>query len=136
MRQMNSSLGSRLSWFRRNERGEKIIAAAVLALAAFLLFYNLDLNPRPWQDEGAVASVAKSLVQNGVYATKTSDGYETYGGVQSVGPTVVLPIALAYRLWGVGLVQGRWVMALYALYHAALYQTVRLCSTGVWQSLR
>src|SRR5262249_51695381 len=32
----------------------------------------------------------------------------------SVGPTVVLPLALAYRLWGVGLVQGRVVMALFA----------------------
>ena len=62
-----------------------------------------------------MASIAKSLAQDGVYATKTSDGYETYGGVQSVGPTVVLPIALAYRLMGeYGLVQARWVMALYA----------------------
>jgi 4-amino-4-deoxy-L-arabinose transferase-like glycosyltransferase len=110
-------------WLRHNERWERLLAFAILMLAAFLLFYNLDLNPRPWQDEGAVASIAKSLVQDGVYATQSSDGYQTYGGVQSVGPTVVLPIALAYRLWGVGLVQGRWVMALYAfvtlvlLYH-------------------
>ena len=120
---MTSSLFKSLGWLKHNHRWEIILAAAILALGAFLLFYNLDLNPRPWQDEGAVASIAKSLVQNGVYATKTSDGYETYGGVQSVGPTVVLPMALAYRLWGVGLVQGRWVMALYAfvtlvlLYH-------------------
>jgi len=110
-------------WLRHNERWERLLAFAILMLAAFLLFYNLDLNPRPWQDEGAVASIAKTLVQDGVYATQSSDGYQTYGGVQSVGPTVVLPIALAYRLWGVGLVQARWVMALYAfvtlvlLYH-------------------
>ncbi len=111
---MTSSLSKSLGWLEHNHRWEKILAASVLALGAFLLFYNLDLNPRPWQDEGAVASIAKSLAQDGVYATKTSDGYETYGGVQSVGPTVVLPIALAYRLWGIGLVQARWVMALYA----------------------
>ncbi len=101
-------------WLRHNERWEKLLAFAILMLAAFLLVYNLDLNPRPWQDEGAVAGIAKSLVQTGVYAVKTSDGYQTYGGVQSVGPTIVLPIAIAYRLWGVGLVQGRLVMALFA----------------------
>ena len=123
---MTTILGNSVSWFKRDDRWEKILALAVFVLAAFLLFYNLDLNPRPWQDEGAVASIAKTLVQDGVYATKTSNGYETYGGVQSVGPTVVLPIALAYRLWGVGLVQGRWVMALYALITLVLlYQTGR-----------
>jgi 4-amino-4-deoxy-L-arabinose transferase-like glycosyltransferase len=121
---MTAIISNSVSWFKRNDHGEKISAVAVFVLAAFLLFYNLDLNPRPWQDEGAVASIAKSLVQNGVYATKTSNGYETYGGVQSVGPTVVLPVALAYRLWGVGLVQGRWVMALYAFITLVLlYQT-------------
>ena len=123
---MTTILSNSVSWFKRDDRWEKILAFAVFVLAAFLLFYNLDLNPRPWQDEGAAASIAKTLVQDGVYATKTSSGYETYGGVQSVGPTVVLPIALAYRLWGVGLVQGRWVMALYALITLVLlYQTGR-----------
>ena len=102
------------SWLKRGDRWEKILAFAVLALAAFLMFYNLDLNPRPWQDEGSAADIAKSLVRYGVYAIKSSDGYQTFGGVQSVGPTVVLPIALVYRLWGIGLVQGRVVMALYA----------------------
>ena len=106
MRQMKSVFNNLLSWFKRNNRGEKIVAVVVLALAAFCMFYNLDLNPRPWQDEGSAAGIAKSLVQNGVYAIKSSDGYQTFGGVQSVGPTVVLPLALAYRLWGVGLVSG------------------------------
>ncbi len=118
---MRSILGNFVSWLARNDRGEKIIAVLVLALAAFLMFYNLGLNPRPWQDEGSAAGIAKSLVQNGVYAIKSSDGYQTFGGVQSVGPTVVLPLALAYRLWGVGLVQGRVVMALYAVITLILF---------------
>ncbi|HET7378338.1 MAG TPA: glycosyltransferase family 39 protein, partial [Anaerolineae bacterium] len=65
-------------------------------------------------DEGSAAGIAKSLAQTGVYAIRSSDGYQTFGGVQSVGPTVVLPVALMYRLWGIGLVQGRAVMAVYA----------------------
>ncbi len=118
---MTSAFNNLLSWSKRNDRGEKIAAVVVLALAALCMFYNLDLNPRPWQDEGSAAGIAKSLVQNGVYAIKSSDGYQTFGGVQSVGPTVVLPLALAYRLWGVGLVPGRLVMALYAVITLILF---------------
>ncbi len=118
---MRSAISNLLSWLKRNDRGEKILAVVVLALAAFCMFYNLELNPRPWQDEGSAAGLAKTLVQNGVYAIKSSDGYQTFGGVQSVGPTVVLPLALVYRLWGVGLVQGRLVMALYAVITLILF---------------
>ncbi len=107
-------LANSFTWLKHNDRLEKILAIVVLTLATVLMFYNLELNPRPWQDEGSTAGIAKSLVQDGVYAIKSSDGYQTFGGVQSVGPTVVLPIALAYRIWGIGLVQGRAVMALYA----------------------
>ena len=114
---MTTILSNSVGWFTRDDRWEKILAVAVLRLAAFCMFYNLDLNPRPWQDEGSAAGIAKSLVQNGVYAIKSSDGYQTFGGVQSVGPTVVLPLALAYRLWGVGLVQGRLVMARLCRHH-------------------
>ncbi len=110
-----------LSWLKHNDRGEKIVAVIVLGLATVLMFYNLGLNPRPWQDEGSAASLAKTLVQDGVYAIKSSDGYQTFGGVQSVGPTVVLPLALAYRLLGVGLVQGRLVMALFAVLTLILF---------------
>jgi 4-amino-4-deoxy-L-arabinose transferase-like glycosyltransferase len=118
---MPSILTHSVNWLKRNDRWEKILAVVVLALAAFLMFYNLDLNPRPWQDEGFATGIAKSLVQTGVYAIKGSDGYQTYGGVQSAGPTVVLPIALAYQLWGVGLVQERLVMALFAFMTLVLF---------------
>ena len=67
---MKSALDNLLSWSKRNNRGEKIVAVVVLALAACCMFYNLDLNPRPWQDEGSAAGIAKSLVQNGVYAIR------------------------------------------------------------------
>jgi 4-amino-4-deoxy-L-arabinose transferase-like glycosyltransferase len=118
---MKSALHNLLSWLKRNDRGEKITAVIVLALAGFLLFYNLDLNPRPWQDDGFAPGIAKSLVQTGVYAIQVADGYQTYGGVQSAGPTIVLPIALAYRLLGVGLVQSRLVMALFAFITLVLF---------------
>ena len=37
---MTSSLSKSLGWLEHNHRWEKILAASVLALGAFLLFYN------------------------------------------------------------------------------------------------
>jgi 4-amino-4-deoxy-L-arabinose transferase-like glycosyltransferase len=89
--------------------------AILIVMAPFLAFYNLDTNPRPWHDEGSYLSLAKTLVQDGVYAVRSSEGYQTFGAVQSVGPTVVLPIALSFKLWGIGLLQGRAVTAVFLL---------------------
>jgi 4-amino-4-deoxy-L-arabinose transferase-like glycosyltransferase len=85
------------------------------AVATFLIFYNLEYNPRSWHDEGSALSLAKTLATDGVYAVRTSAGYQTFGPVQSVGPTVLLPIALSFKLSGIGLAQGRIVMAGFAL---------------------
>ncbi len=80
----------------------------------FLLLYNLGTSPRTWHDEGNAMLLAKTLAQDGVYAVKTSTGYQTFGAVQSVGPTVILPVSLSFRLFGVGLLQGRLIAALYS----------------------
>ncbi|HEX9117229.1 MAG TPA: glycosyltransferase family 39 protein, partial [Anaerolineae bacterium] len=90
-------------------RSETFTLVLLVAAALFLAFYNLGLNPRPWNDEGAYLSLAKTLAKDGVYAVRTSAGYETFGAVQSVGPTLIVPIGLSFRLLGTGLVQGRLV---------------------------
>ncbi len=104
----------RVRW-RPRSLAVRLAPALLVAVCAFLLFYNLDVNPRPWHDEGAALSVARTLAEDGYYGVRTSEGYQTFGPVQSVGPTILLPIALSFRLFGVGLVQGRAVVALYAL---------------------
>jgi hypothetical protein len=94
----------------------RLIAFITLsALITFALFYNLGQNPRPWADEGAMLSLARTITQDGVYATQTASGYETYGAVQSVGPTVILPMSASMRMFGIGFVQGRAVVALYGM---------------------
>jgi 4-amino-4-deoxy-L-arabinose transferase-like glycosyltransferase len=100
---------------------------------AFLVFYNLEVNPRPWHDEGAALSLAKTLANEGVYAVRTSEGYQTFGPVQSVGPTVLLPVALSFKLNGVGLVQARIVAAGYALLTLVVFYCCGLELFG-WQS--
>ncbi|MCC7353661.1 MAG: glycosyltransferase family 39 protein, partial [Anaerolineae bacterium] len=103
---------------------DRIVLLVSIPFVVFLLFYNLEYNPRPWHDEGALLSVSRTLVEDGVYAGRSSDGYQTFGAVQSVGPTVLLPIALSFKLFGIGLVQGRVVVATYALLALALLYVV------------
>jgi hypothetical protein len=95
--------------------GKRLVLFGLFVIAAFLLLYNLEFSPRPWHDEGAALSVSKTLVEDGVYAVRNLDEYQTFGPVQSVGPTVLLPVALSFRLFGVSLAHGRVVVALYSL---------------------
>ncbi|MBI4761649.1 MAG: ArnT family glycosyltransferase [Chloroflexota bacterium] len=95
-----------------------------LLLLYFLVFHNLTRFPEPWFDEGSHLHVPKTLVKYGVYADISSEGFRYYGPTIGVGPTIMLPIAAAFKLFGIGLLQARLVMALYLL--AALYMFYRL----------
>lgn len=112
-----------LPWIRAR-RAVWFTAAAALLL--FLVFYRLPDYPLTWFDEGSHLHVPKTLVQQGVYADRSSEGYRYYGPTIGVGPTVMLPIAAAFRLFGIGLSQARMVMALYLLATiAAFYALAR-----------
>lgn len=103
-----------------------------LLLLYFLVFHNLTRFPAPWFDEGSHLHVPKTLVQYGEYADISSEGFRYYGPTIGVGPTVMLPIAGAFKLFGIGLTQARLVMALYLL--AAIYVFYRLVEhlAGKW----
>jgi 4-amino-4-deoxy-L-arabinose transferase-like glycosyltransferase len=91
------------------------MALVGLAAVLFLFFWRLDVYPAPWFDEGAYMLVARTLVEDGVYAERSSDGYRFNGAVISTGPTVILPIAAVYSVFGVGVIQARLVMVGYGL---------------------
>jgi 4-amino-4-deoxy-L-arabinose transferase-like glycosyltransferase len=101
-------------------------------LVYFFVFHNLTRYPAPWFDEGSHLHVPKTLVQYGVYADISSEGFRYYGPTIGVGPTVMLPVAAVFKLFGVGLFQARLVMALYLL--AAVYIFYRLVEhlSGKW----
>lgn len=80
-----------------------------------LAFVNLADYPKLWFDEGIHLHVPKAIVKFGVYADYNSEGFQYYGPTMSVGPTVMLPVALALRLGGIGIWQARLVMAFYLL---------------------
>lgn len=97
-----------------------LAVAGVIVLLA-LIFFNLGRWPATWFDEGSHLHVPKTLVQEGVYADRSSEGYRYFGPTLGVGPTVMLPIALAFRIAGIGLLQARIVMALYLVATLAVF---------------
>ncbi len=112
-------------WFQHNRRF--ILWALGLLVVYFFAFHNLDLFPQPWFDEGSHLHVPKTLVEHGRYADISSEGFRYYGPTIGVGPTVMLPIAGVFKVFGIGLLQARLVMVLYML--AALYTFYRLSET-------
>jgi hypothetical protein len=105
---MKQPVGHRL-WLRLALR----VAAGALLVG--LAFYRLSDYPTPWFDEGVHMHVPETLVRFGVYADRSSDGFRYFGPTLGVGPTVMLPVAGAFKLFGIGLVQARAVMALYLI---------------------
>jgi 4-amino-4-deoxy-L-arabinose transferase-like glycosyltransferase len=110
---------------RISQRGlERAWLAALIAVALFLALVNLPYAPRTWFDEGSHLHVPKTLVQHGVYADISSEGYRYYGPTVGVGPTVMLPIALVFKLFGVGLLQGRLVIVAYLFVALAAFYAI------------
>ncbi len=91
----------------------RILTIAAVLFLLFLAFYRLADYPALWFDEGSYLHVPKNWVQLGVYADSSSEGFRYYGPTIGVGPTVLMPVALAFKLFGVGLLQARLVMAVY-----------------------
>ena len=127
---MSKSSGTLVS---KNQR--TLLWAFGALLVFFFAFFNLTRYPAPWFDEGSHLHVPKTLVQHGVYADISSDGFRYYGPTIGVGPTVMLPIAAMFKLFGIGLLQARLVMALYLL--AAIYTFYHLVNhvSGKWVAL-
>ena len=74
-------------------------------------FYNLANYPTIWWDEAIFSETAANLVQHGRYAftVQSPNQLNDLDFRISAGPAVILPVALAYKLFGVGLVPGRLV---------------------------
>ena len=118
---MRSQQGNVMNKQRRMFR---IVAAAALV---FLALYRLADYPTTWFDEGSHLHVPKALLSFGVYADYSSDGLRYFGPTLGVGPTVMLPIAAMFKIFGIGLLQARLVIVAYLL--VALYLFYRLART-------
>jgi 4-amino-4-deoxy-L-arabinose transferase-like glycosyltransferase len=102
------------------------ITLIALALIGLALTANLTRFPAIWFDEGSHLHVPKTLVRFGVYADYSSEGFRFYGPTVGVGPTVMLPLAGVFALFGAGLLQARLVMVLFlALSLLVFYKLAR-----------
>lgn len=102
----------------------KLLAILFVGLVLFLALYNLASYPQIWFDEGSHLHVPKTLIRFGVYADYSSEGYRYFGPSVGIGPTVFLPIAFIFKIFGIGLLQARLVMVVFLL--GALYVFYRL----------
>ena len=103
---------------QRSQTGYRGLWSYVLiALIALpLLLWNLDSHPVPWFDEGFTTHAARTLVERGVYGTyNAQDSYVYFDSGVSTGPTLVLPIALSFKLFGYGMWQARLVNVAFTL---------------------
>jgi 4-amino-4-deoxy-L-arabinose transferase-like glycosyltransferase len=80
-----------------------------------LTFFKLTSFPEPWFDEGSHLHVPKTLIMHGVYADYSSEGFRYFGPSIGIGPTVMLPLAVVFKVFGIGLLQARALMAIYLL---------------------
>jgi hypothetical protein len=92
-----------------------LLLAAVIAWASF---YNLANYPDLWWDEAIFSETAANLAQHDRYAftVQSPDQLSDLDYRISAGPSLILPVALTYRLLGVGLVQGRLVAGFYLIF--------------------
>jgi hypothetical protein len=91
-------------------------------------FYNLANCPTIWWDEGIFSEAAANLVQHGRYAftVQSPNQLNDLDFRISAGPAVILPVALAYKLFGVSLFSGRLVAGAYlVLAFLALFLVAR-----------
>ena len=92
-----------------------VAGAIAIGVIALLATYHLDTYPTTWFDEGSHLHVPKALIQLGVYADTSSEGLRYFGPTTGIGPTIMLPIALVFKLVGMGLLQARLVITAYFL---------------------
>lgn len=101
----------------------------VWALVIFGSFYNLANYPTLWWDEAIFSETAANLVQKGRYAftIQSPDEIKDFDFRISAGPTVILPVALAYWTLGVSVWSGRLVAGFFlVLALVLLYLSARL----------
>ena len=105
---------------------------AILVEALFLLTLcigipNLEHNPPLSYDEGYVLQAPHNLLTRGFYGTWAKSWNLPFDTYTSTGPTVLLPVAASFAIFGEGVVQARMVVVIYgALAAAAGYALFRL----------
>ena len=106
----------KLSEIRLRPSSPALWGGLVLGILLWLgCFYNLTNYPTIWWDEAIFSETAANLVQHGRYAftVQSPDQMNDLDFRISAGPPVILPVALAYKIFGVKVASGRLVAGAY-----------------------
>lgn len=108
---------------RPTKRRTLLFLSLALLPALLLMLPNLDVYPWAAPDEMHHLGVAKNLAEHSRYASGSPEaGFKDFDPFDSVGPTVILPIAAVFRVAGVSVHNARLVMAAYfMLFLVAVY---------------
>lgn len=89
----------------------RITAFLIWGLVLASCFYNLPHYPTLWWDEAIFSETAANLARSGRYAftVEGPDHLRDFDFRISAGPTLILPVALAYKFLGVSVASGRLV---------------------------
>src|SRR3989344_6541436 len=107
-----------LSMFPSREFPVKFEVLFVVALFLFVTFaaaYRLTESPATWYDEGYLLQSSKNLALYGKQGLQTAPGVFASTATVSSGFPILAPVALSFKLFGIGLLQARLVMVLYIL---------------------
>jgi len=97
------------------DRFDVILIAALLISVLALCLYRLQVYPAPWFDEGLNGQAARNIALHGQYGLRSSEGLVAFHPAIQTGPTVLLLVALLFRLAGVGVLQARLVVVAYSV---------------------
>lgn len=87
-------------------------------LVCFVLFfslYHLTNSPPTWYDEGMILQLAENVTLHGAMELQLAPGEFVSAWHVSTGYPIVFPVAISFRLFGIGLLQARSVAVLYII---------------------
>ncbi|MFH1565742.1 MAG: glycosyltransferase family 39 protein [bacterium] len=86
--------------------------AVVMLLAIAMVIYNVE-GLSVGRDEGVHAFAAKTLAFEGVYGLKNGTDFLAFDRRIAVGPTIIVPVAILFKLFGVSILTIRAIPGLY-----------------------
>ena len=126
-----------MKWFRHSAVLHRRYAGFIVAWIAMMVLMAVGavytLTGYVGFDEAFNLQMPANLARHGEYAT-TYQGGQPFDPVITTGPTVLLPIALSFDVFGVGIVQARWIVFLFWLTFVVLLSAMAY-RLGGWLSM-
>ncbi len=103
---------------------ERAVVPAVFVVLVWALAWQQPRTPAPWTDEGQHLVAAATLVRHGVYGAPNAGVPVAFDPAIQVGPPLILPVAIAFALGGVGELPARVTCVVLSMLFGWLYWRV------------